>query len=1254
MRVMTKLFVVVLVISAGTYACQRDGGGTDKTGFDVVSDALDDGYVPEDGLLPDGVGDSVSEDGDSSVPPDSIDINEDIEIVPFPELPPPEAEPLEIITCENDIPVPEAGTCSVKVGDEPLLIQGIILGLDKVWVGGEVLVDATGMIVCVDCDCSGHELAGTATVVSCADGVVSPGLINAHDHITYAHNHPGDWGDERYEHRHDWRKGIRGHKAISYKSGASNKQVTWGELRHVLSGATSLAGSGKASGFLRNLDKAAQEGLNQDPVYYNTFPLGDGGGKLLDSGCDYPGIDGWWVLESDCYLPHVAEGIDKETRNEFLCLSGDANGGVDLTESNSAFIHGIGLRADDGSVLAENGTAIIWSPRSNISLYGHTAQVTMYDRQGVLIGLGTDWTASGSMNMQRELQCAALYDDVYCGDYFTDHELWLMATAWNAMALSVADATGVLHPNRVADIAIYRANGSEQYHRAIIDGAIEDVVLVLRGGLPLYGDAEVIAGLPFGNSEACEEIPDGVCGVSKAVCVKRETGMSWADLAAGNTGNYPLFFCAEPEGEVTCIPSRGESKGGKFTGQSTAGDPDGDGVEDPFDNCPSIFNPIRPVDELQQGDYDNDGIGDACDPCPTTADTYECDTPDPFDRDDDDIHDLLDNCPSVANPKQEDDEADGVGNACDYCPHMATPLGTPCEGTIYDIKTGTILEGGSVEVFGVVTAKTGSQFFLQVAEDEHSDEYGYQYSGVYVFLPDDNPDGITVPEQGDYIRVMGTIQDWWGQLQLTWITDIEVLATGTLLPTPVFETPANLGTGGDMAEAYEGVLVMVQGSTVTELNPPAGPGDDDPTNEYVLDGALRINDFMYLTEPFPEVDSVMSIMGILRWANDDSKLEPRDAMDIIPELGLKALSPESVWIFHGVEPAQTIPELVVQLNTWAPEEGVVVTLESSDPTLLTVPESVTVPDGELWVAVPVEVVQVEAALATVVVTAGLGDASVTAQVSILPSDYTAPINVASGVTSVDASTEVSVSFTAPTPPGGTIITVEVDDPTILNVPETVEVGEYLLETIFEVSGLKEGSTSLTVHHGPHKATVTFEVLSIPQVGFIITEVFYDPPGTDGDKEWVELFNGTTEAIDLSGFSLGAAGTEYSYSVVQLAGTLEPGQCFVVGGPTSGADNGNPVFDQSFDFNPDFQNSGPDADAVALFAMTSSQITNTSVPIDAVLYGGSNGNNLIDESGEPGDVDSEDASSGHSVQLNANGWVVQPEPTPNDCSHITSE
>lgn len=52
------------------------------------------------------------------------------------------------------------------------------------------------------------------------------------------------------------------------------------------------------------------------------------------------------------------------------------------------------------------------------------------------------------------------------------------------------------------------------------------------------------------------------------------------------------------------------------TGLPAPGDPDGSGVADLADNCPTTFNPIRPIDNGARADVDADGLGDDCDGCP--------------------------------------------------------------------------------------------------------------------------------------------------------------------------------------------------------------------------------------------------------------------------------------------------------------------------------------------------------------------------------------------------------------------------------------------------------------------------------------------------------------------------------------------------------------------------------------------------------------------------------------------------------------
>jgi cytosine/adenosine deaminase-related metal-dependent hydrolase len=44
----------------------------------------------------------------------------------------------------------------------------------------------------------------------------------------------------------------------------------------------------------------------------------------------------------------------------------------------------------------------------------------MFFNQGVNIGLGTDWTASGSMHMGRELACVDYLNRAHYSSFFTD------------------------------------------------------------------------------------------------------------------------------------------------------------------------------------------------------------------------------------------------------------------------------------------------------------------------------------------------------------------------------------------------------------------------------------------------------------------------------------------------------------------------------------------------------------------------------------------------------------------------------------------------------------------------------------------------------------------------------------------------------------------------------------------------------------------------------------------------------------------
>jgi len=161
------------------------------------------------------------------------------------------------------------------------------------------------------------------------------------------------------------------------------------------------------------------------------------------------------------------------------------------------------LQRKDFDVLAEAGASMVWSPLSNLLLYGETADVTEARKAGVLTALGPDWSPSGSKNLLGELKVARLVDSTN-GSALSDYDLLALATRNPAQILGWDDGVGTIETGKRADLLIVTGYSSDAHAHLFACGE-HDVELVVVNGVPRYGASRLmrkLLGQAAANGEA--------------------------------------------------------------------------------------------------------------------------------------------------------------------------------------------------------------------------------------------------------------------------------------------------------------------------------------------------------------------------------------------------------------------------------------------------------------------------------------------------------------------------------------------------------------------------------------------------------------------------------------------------------------------------------------------------------------------------------------------------------------------------------
>ena len=328
---------------------------------------------------------------------------------------------------------------------------------------------------------------------------IYPGLIELHNHLSYnalplwqtpqRFTNRGQWMRHR-----DYRRFVSGPASVLGRTGGFLEAVVrYVEAKCLLGGVTTSQGIALASnmgirryykGLVRNVEDTDDAALPAAATRVADVEAGSARAFLKT------------LNRSSSLLLHLAEGVDEPAREHFKSLRIGTDEWA-ITPSLCG-IHCAGLTGRDYQIFRARGGSMVWSPLSNLLLYGGTADIARARAEELPVALGSDWSPSGSKNLLAELKVAWLVSEAR-GGVFSPRELVAMATVNPARMLKWDAAVGSLEPGKRADMMVVDGRAGDAYEH-LLKARESAVTLVVVDGQPRYGQPSLMRPFTAGRT----------------------------------------------------------------------------------------------------------------------------------------------------------------------------------------------------------------------------------------------------------------------------------------------------------------------------------------------------------------------------------------------------------------------------------------------------------------------------------------------------------------------------------------------------------------------------------------------------------------------------------------------------------------------------------------------------------------------------------------------------------------------------------
>ncbi len=348
-----------------------------------------------------------------------------------------------------------------------------------VWVADGSITHVT------DAGTTPQEHAGSP--VTATAGTIYPGMIELHNHLAY-NALPLFRIPRQYTKREEW-QGTRGYRR--YVSGPAGvvasvpdlirATIRYVECKSLIAGTTTSQGLTLRAAPIKHLYKGIVRNAEQPdaPALQPAKP------RIGDVTPDDRESFRKSLKAKGARIVHLAEGLSTSPAAHQHFADLQLSDGTWAIGPTFVGIHATALRQDDFAIVHQNGGSIVWSPFSNLALYGGTTDARSAIDLGVKVALGSDWSPTASKNLLHEMKVARiLSDDRQLG--ISDQQLVEMVTVTPAAILGWQASLGSLEPGRLADLVVVAGTTGDAY-RHLVEAVESDIRLVVIGGVARYG-----------------------------------------------------------------------------------------------------------------------------------------------------------------------------------------------------------------------------------------------------------------------------------------------------------------------------------------------------------------------------------------------------------------------------------------------------------------------------------------------------------------------------------------------------------------------------------------------------------------------------------------------------------------------------------------------------------------------------------------------------------------------------------------------